>query len=150
MTDIRHTSRPFITEFIEIYRSHPALWKIKSKDYINRNLKNKGYDELVEFYRKVDPQANRDLIAKKIQSLRGSFRKELRKFDQFKRSSASSDDLYVPSLWYFELLLFTREHETSTENLDTLTQSVPSPPIDPDLIDPDPIDIDLHRNRQQQ
>lgn len=108
MADIRHVTREVLTEFIEIYRSHPALWKVKSKEYVNRNLKNLGYDALVQFYRKVDPNADRDLVSKKIQSMRGSFRKELKKLEQFKRSGASSDDQFVSSLWYFELLMFTR------------------------------------------
>nr|CAH7760233.1 unnamed protein product [Callosobruchus chinensis] len=120
MADIRHLTKDMITEFIEIYRSHPALWKVKSKEYVNRNLKKLGYDALVQFYRKVDPNADRDIVSKKIQSMRGSFRKELKKFEKFKRSGASSDDQYVPSLWYFDLLMFTREHETATESFDNI------------------------------
>nr|CAI5846445.1 unnamed protein product [Callosobruchus analis] len=123
MADIRHLTKDMVTEFIEIYRSHPALWKVKSKEYVNRNLKNLGYDALVQFYRKVDPNADRDIVSKKIQSMRGSFRKELKKFEKFKRSGASSDDQYVPSLWYFDLLMFTREHETATESFDNIVGS---------------------------
>nr|CAI5861771.1 unnamed protein product [Callosobruchus analis] len=55
--------------------------------------------------------------------MRGSFRKELKKFEKFKRSGASSDDQYVPSLWYFDLLMFTREHETATESFDNIVGS---------------------------
>lgn len=127
MADIRHVTKEVLTEFIEIYRSHPALWKVKSKEYSNRNLKNLGYDALVQFYRKVDPNADRDLVSKKIQSMRGSFRKELKKFDKFNRSGASSDDQYVPSLWYFDLLMFTREHETPTDSFDNMANSPLSP-----------------------
>lgn len=32
----------FITEFINIYKEHTALWKIKSSEYSNRPLKDKG------------------------------------------------------------------------------------------------------------
>ncbi|CAH0556169.1 unnamed protein product [Brassicogethes aeneus] len=127
MADIRHVTKEVLTEFIEIYRSHPALWKVKSKEYVNRNLKNLGYDALVEFYQKVDPNADRNLVSRKIQSMRGSFRKELKKFEKFKRSGASSDDQYVPSLWYFDLLMFTREHEISTESFDNMANSPSSP-----------------------
>nr|CAD7433888.1 unnamed protein product [Timema monikensis] len=132
MTDIRHASKEFLTRFIEIYKSHPALWKVKSKEYANRNLKNAGYDALVEFYRKVDSKADRDFVAKKIQSLRGSFRKELKKFVKSRKSGASSDDHYVPSLWYFDLLSFTWEHETPSESVDT-TMDSPSSQTDDNL-----------------
>ncbi|CAH0559891.1 unnamed protein product [Brassicogethes aeneus] len=124
MADIRHVTKEVLAEFIEIYRSHPALWKVKSKEYVNRNLKNLGYDALVEFYQKIDPNADRNLVSRKIQSMRGSFRKELKKFE---RSCASGDDQYVPSLWYFDLLMFTREDEMSTESFDYMANSPSSP-----------------------
>ena len=66
MTDLRLATKEFLTEFIETYRSHPALWKVKSKDHVNRNLKIIGYDALVELYKKVDSNAYHDLVAKKI------------------------------------------------------------------------------------
>lgn len=52
--------------------------------------------------------------------MRGSFRKELKKFEKFK-SGASSDEKYVPSLWYFDLLMFTRDQEMPTDSIDSLT-----------------------------
>lgn len=107
-------------QFIDIYRKHPSLWKVKSNEYKNRNLKNKGYDELVEFYKQYEPKADRDTISKKIQSLRGSFRKELKKVEKSKRSGNSSDETYIPSLWYYDLLRFTIEHETPTDSFDNI------------------------------
>ena len=38
--------REIMVDFIDIYRKHIALWKVKSKEYSNRNLRNKGIDEL--------------------------------------------------------------------------------------------------------
>ncbi|KAJ8934835.1 hypothetical protein NQ314_013183, partial [Rhamnusium bicolor] len=69
-----------LKEFIDMYRAHPALWQIKNKQlYNNRNLKNRGYSELVNIRKKLDPEANQKMVKSKIQSLRGSFRKELKK-----------------------------------------------------------------------
>jgi Alcohol dehydrogenase transcription factor Myb/SANT-like len=52
MTDSRYWSKEVVTEFIEIYKCHPCLWKIKSRDYTNRNLKNAAYEKLVQFCKK--------------------------------------------------------------------------------------------------
>lgn len=40
MTDTRYWSKDFTTTFLEKYREFPCLWKIKSKEYLNKNLKS--------------------------------------------------------------------------------------------------------------
>lgn len=76
--DLRVVPKRILKEFIDCYRAHPALWQIKNKEiYNNRNLKNRGYLELVKIWKRFDPEANQKMVKSKIQSLRGSFRKEL-------------------------------------------------------------------------
>jgi len=111
-------STQFTTDFLAMYRANPCLWKISDKVYLNRNKKNEAYRQLVDFCKTQFPEANRDFVVKKIQSLRGSFRKELKKVNLSKRSGASSDDVYTPSLWYFNLLLFTSDCETASDSID--------------------------------
>jgi hypothetical protein len=45
-----HTTanKEFWQEFIQLYRSLPELWEVKSDVYKNHNLKDASYDELVE------------------------------------------------------------------------------------------------------
>lgn len=116
MTDSRYWFKEVTTKFIEIYESHPYLWKIKSGDYTNRNLKNAVYDKLVEVCKIINPEANRDYAVTKIQSFRGSFRKEMGKMEESKRSGAA-DEIYTPTLWYFHLLLFTSDQEVPTPSI---------------------------------
>ena len=84
MADTRYWSKEFLTEFLEIYRKHPALWMVKSKEYKNKNLKDKGHRELIELCRQIPqkhlgPSPDKTFVCKKIQSLRSCFRKELKK-----------------------------------------------------------------------
>jgi hypothetical protein len=65
MADLRQCSKEFLTEFFEMYRSNPSLWKVKSKEYMDRVKKNDAYKTLVKKWQQVDPTANRDLVAKK-------------------------------------------------------------------------------------
>lgn len=60
----------------------------------------------------MEPDAVRDSVVKKINNLRSTFRKELKKVNDSKRSGAGSDDIYVPSLWYFNNLMFLVDQET--------------------------------------
>jgi hypothetical protein len=63
------------TEFIKVHHQHPALWKVKSKEYVNENLKNQGYVTLLEICKKFDPSANEDYVCKKNSFSEGFFPK---------------------------------------------------------------------------
>lgn len=101
---------PFISAFIELYRAYPCLWKVKDDSYANKRSRDEAYGELLKFYQKTVPSATVDTVKKKINNLRCAFRKELKKVKQ-QKSGSSGDDAYTPSLWYFDLLLFTADHE---------------------------------------
>lgn len=68
MSDLRLVSRDFLTEFIELYRENQCLWKIKSKDYSNRQLKEAAYKLLINKLKEVDENATKDCVTKKINS----------------------------------------------------------------------------------
>lgn len=74
--------------------SHLALWKIKSNEYVNINLKNWGYDAFIRYCKKVFPGAVRNFVYKKIQNLRGCFRKELKKIVSLKSTVAARNNIY--------------------------------------------------------
>jgi len=125
MSDTRYWSKEFTTTFLEKYHEFPCLWKIKSKEYLNKNLKTSAYDELVELCKQIQPDANRDFVVKKIQGFRGSFRKELKKVMSSKRSGTGHDQVYEPTLWYYNLLLFTIDQETPSASLCNISESFP-------------------------
>lgn len=117
--DTRLLSRGFLAGFIDIYRENTALWKIKSKGYQNRMLKQRGYEALVNYCKPVFPEADRDFVTKKIQNMRGAFRKELKKVEDSKRSGDGSL-IYEPRLWYFNSLLFTKDQEIPNKNFESV------------------------------
>ncbi|KAK5643850.1 hypothetical protein RI129_007695 [Pyrocoelia pectoralis] len=91
------TEKEFITEFIELYKSFPCLWKVKSKEYSDRNVKSQAYDILVEKMQIVDESANRETVVRKINSMRTTYRKELKKVLASERSGAGADDIGICS-----------------------------------------------------
>jgi hypothetical protein len=90
----------------------PSLWKVKSKDYSNRNLRNEAYEKLISKLKEIEPTADRDMVIRKINSLRSAFRRELKKVKDCTHSGMSSEQVYEPHLWYFDLLSFTVDQET--------------------------------------
>ncbi|KAM4035727.1 uncharacterized protein ACNLHF_014830 isoform 2-T2 [Anomaloglossus baeobatrachus] len=108
-----YNSEQFVRELIELYRSLPCLWLVKSPDYCNKNKKRKAYEKLIALFRQHDPceKVDESLVRKKIQSLRTVYKKELNKVEKSKKSGAGTDDVYVPSLWYYHLLDFIHNQE---------------------------------------
>ncbi|XP_060654564.1 uncharacterized protein LOC132790138 [Drosophila nasuta] len=102
--------RQFWTEFLLLYRSLPAVWKVKSPEYSSRALKSAGYEQLVQKLHEVEPHADRALVVKKINSFRTNFRRDLRKRVEGERLGEAP---FESTLWYFELLGFLEDQESS-------------------------------------
>lgn len=110
----------FWLEFFRLYRSMPELWLTNSKEYRNRKLKAASYDRLLQHMRQADPASNIHMLKRKINNLRTSYRRELRKVLESKSLSRSAEgeaaaaeqDEYVPTLWYYSELDFLYEQET--------------------------------------
>ncbi|KAM9325922.1 uncharacterized protein PAF06_002068 [Gastrophryne carolinensis] len=97
----------FLKEFITMYHSFPCLWNIKFADYSNKQKRTKAYEQLALLCRKVCPTANVQFVKHKIANLRTVFKKEYNKVEQSRRTAVSEADVYVPRLWYYDLLKFT-------------------------------------------
>lgn len=103
LNDLRSYSRHWLTEFIEQYQEEECLWQPKHHDYSNHAARNKAYDKLVEKLKEVEPNPDRAMVVRKINSLRSAFRRE------FRKSSSKSD--YETRLWYYDKLLFIADHK---------------------------------------
>lgn len=69
-------SRKILEEFIDLYKSYPCLWQIKSKEYHDRQLREAAYKVLIGKLKESEPEANKGIVVKKINNLRSSVRKE--------------------------------------------------------------------------
>ena len=105
-------SKESVVSFIEAYRKHECLMKIKSKDYSNKLLREKSYQALVEHCQKFEATADKEFVVKKISNLRNAYRKQLKKIHSSKLSGAGTEDIVDPTLLYFELLDFLQKLET--------------------------------------
>uniref|UniRef100_A0A1Y1LH72 MADF domain-containing protein n=1 Tax=Photinus pyralis TaxID=7054 RepID=A0A1Y1LH72_PHOPY len=118
--DVLTLHEKFIRELISLYRELPAVWKVKSIEYKNKDLKRESYDILVRKCREYVHDADREFVKNKINSLRTSFRKEYKKY--LKSKEDCNTETYVPRLWYYNLLLFTVQDSDDQED-DSLTMN---------------------------
>ncbi|XP_039279430.1 uncharacterized protein LOC111047499 [Nilaparvata lugens] len=107
------TQHHVIEEFIKLYEKQPCLWQVKSKDYYKKHLKEAAYRKLVEKLREIEPDSDKNAVIKKINNLRSSIRKEMKKRKLSIKSGATGDDIYKPKLWYFDLFNFLEENNSS-------------------------------------
>ncbi|XP_018563282.1 uncharacterized protein LOC108905014 [Anoplophora glabripennis] len=130
MTDFKNYHRRFIAEFIELYKSYPTLWNLKSPEYNDRDSKRDAYVTLIKKLQEIEPKCTKQDVIKKINSLRSAFRREYRKVTRMR----AVGKLYNPTLWYYDLISFTingsrrkfrRVKETNKANPDRETPADP-------------------------
>ncbi|XP_050092945.1 uncharacterized protein LOC126575969 [Anopheles aquasalis] len=109
--DRKMAEQQFIREFLELYHNLPALWDVNNKIYTNRMIKAEQYRILTNKYQERYPNADKDEVTKKINSLRTNFRKELKRIREAKENATNPEDV-VPTLWYFEEMSFLANQET--------------------------------------
>ena len=83
-----------IEDFLTIYRSEPCLWQANSEDYRNRDLKTAAYLKLVNKLQEIEPSSTRKSVIKRINNMRSTYRKELKKVRASTKTGAGADDVY--------------------------------------------------------
>jgi len=70
------------------------------------------------------PNITIDLIKKKIDGIRGQYRRELSNMTSSQKSGAGTKDVYKPKFWFFNNLEFLREGDALVVSRSTLTESL--------------------------
>lgn len=109
--------RNFTLQFIRLYHSLPALWNWQSKDYTNRVKKNEQYNILLQKYREQYPDADKQQVINRINSLRTNFRKELKRIRDWEQNGDLEDA--EPKLWYYQEMKFLEDHKMASASEDS-------------------------------
>lgn len=109
-----------LLHFIELYRKNECLWNVKAVDYKKSDKRKKAVAEMA-----IQFGVTEEFVKKKIQSLRSTYIQEKKKIADSKRTGTGSDDVYIPSLFWFHELEFLQDviiPRKTTSNLDNNTQ----------------------------
>lgn len=60
-------------------QQQPCLWRVKSKEYLDKVKSEAPYHVLLKIYRLIDVNANKDAVVKKINAFRTNYRREKKK-----------------------------------------------------------------------
>jgi hypothetical protein len=81
---------------------------------------NEKYEHLLRKYRQRFPDADKNQLIKRLNSLRTNFRKELKRMKGSEKSGTGADDVVGPTLWYFEEIKFLIGQEESCTSLNII------------------------------
>ena len=112
--------KKFLLELIDVYRSLPALWQIKSNEYSERQKRDSAYETLLIKYREYYKEGTKDELKIKLNALRTNFRKELKKINNSQKSEAGTEEVYESSQWCVDALLFLVDQETPAPSTSTI------------------------------
>ncbi|KAG5867077.1 hypothetical protein JTB14_034987 [Gonioctena quinquepunctata] len=107
----------FVVKFIDIYKTSPCLWNAR---YHNANIRGAVYTLLLQKYQEYHNKATKTMVKSKINSLRSTYNKELKKIKDSERSGAGTGEVNKPSLWYYDLLSFVSDQQPTVTSVNTM------------------------------
>ncbi|XP_031336096.1 uncharacterized protein LOC116182403 [Photinus pyralis] len=95
-------SADHINTFLDIYVNYELLWNVRNADYTNKTKREsaimKLLNELIEVGVAVPDLS---FLRARIKAIKATYRSELLKVNESKKSGAGTDDVYVPKLPWF-------------------------------------------------
>ncbi|XP_063807040.1 uncharacterized protein LOC134994319 [Pseudophryne corroboree] len=118
----------FWSGFIDLYHENECLWCVRSPDYANRTKRNGAHQQLILYSRGRSSVARCESVTwvkKKIANFRTVSVKEHKKVQDSQRSGAGTDEVYKPTLWYYDQFKFIMEQEPRVRSRDHLDPESP-------------------------
>lgn len=68
-----------LSEMIALYKSYKMLWDTSDSSYFNKDARNQAFASLVDVYKRLKPAATVKDVKKKLENMRNTYKKELKK-----------------------------------------------------------------------
>lgn len=100
---------------IDLYRENECLWNVKCPEYKN-NIKRKG--AIANISEKMG--FSEEIIKKKIASIRATYLIEKKKIKDSQRTGTGADDIYHPTVPWFQHMAFLNDVIIARKTVDNL------------------------------
>ncbi|XP_071653675.1 uncharacterized protein [Temnothorax longispinosus] len=108
---------------IDSYKEESCLYAINSPNYHNKHLRNEALKRVGDAVRVFKPHVTDKDCASKFHTLRSQYNIENAKVKRSKKSGTGTDNVYKPSLWYFEHLMFLDTFFTPRKSRNSLEKN---------------------------
>ncbi|KAK5648030.1 hypothetical protein RI129_002922 [Pyrocoelia pectoralis] len=105
---------------IEQYQKWPCLYAVRSKEYKNKHARVKALEEVFQAVKLVKPSISQTEIKTKFANLKTTFMQEYRKYRESFKSVAGTEDVYTPTLWYFQQMMYVADHNQIRPAVDSI------------------------------
>ena len=120
-------------------RENENSWKINCREVYKRDLRATLINQNLLLFAHEIPGITEAEINARIRSLKNQYWREKRRQKQSQKSGTGADDLYIPTLWCFDMLSFLGDGPPSTRapaptpqsSHALLNSSDPNQPTDP-------------------
>ncbi|CAH1380991.1 unnamed protein product [Tenebrio molitor] len=102
------------------YERQPCLYDTKHKFNTNKHARNDAFLKIAGELKEINPTVAVEDIKKKITNLRQQFSHENAKIQSSLRTGTGTEDVYEPSVWWYEKLLFLVPHVKTRKTKSTL------------------------------
>ncbi|XP_063919698.1 uncharacterized protein LOC135134795 [Zophobas morio] len=98
-------------KFIIQFEKYPCLYDVKHQFYKNKHARAEAYNKIVETLKKENEglKVTVEEAKKKITNLRSQYNHELNKIRASTHSGMGTDEIYEPTVWWFEKLQFLEQ-----------------------------------------
>ncbi|KAK9738520.1 Zinc finger, C2H2 type [Popillia japonica] len=107
------------------YKQQPCLYTVRSKEYRNKHARIRALENIQRALYLLKPDVTVADIKAKFQGLKTNFLTEYRKHEKSLKSGAGEDDVYHPTLWYYNDMFFILEHCIPRRSTDSLSFNEP-------------------------
>ncbi|KAL4125840.1 hypothetical protein QTP88_010080 [Uroleucon formosanum] len=101
MNDNNISEKEFLLQFISIYRDMPMLWRIKSKEYMDKHKRINAIKKLTELLKRENNKVKKSMV-----------------------SGSGTDEVYVPLLWYYKELEFLQDQMEEESGISSIIEQM--------------------------
>ncbi|KAL1506865.1 hypothetical protein ABEB36_006148 [Hypothenemus hampei] len=95
-----------VAALIDAYKGETCLYATDSINYHNKHLRGEAIDRICQAVKRLRPTTDSKECYAKFHNLRTEFNIEHTKLKASQKSGVGTDDIYKPTKWYYNSLLF--------------------------------------------
>ena len=89
-------------KFIGLYRDYECLWNMSSANYKNKHMCQRAIEAIMQAMGRKEFGVTE--VKQKIKNIRSNYNQEVQKIQESKASGTSLDDVYKPTVKWFDVM----------------------------------------------